>query len=332
MRSILPVILISVMFLGACRMQPASESRPNFTVGGASPSECGPITEGTIETIGCLVGVVGHEHLTRIAEIRAHEMTSSEFYRVAAEEIAAGGGGDSSNDDIVIGNYSTDKPIFVEAFDLAQWHSDFFGVEKSESWHESGKRQMFHSLINFSVDDNNPGSLWTKEENCKAIRNVIRTQAEEGLKLIKAGRLKEGMRLIGSATHTIQDSFSRAHTVRSKVTDVDDGNFFKYRQWSLDRFCKYGKAVPGVCGHEMSHDFITELGPVGGPFKQEARAATDTTTAFLLYIHWILNSQMSLDAAMSDFFSGSSKFLEFAKRHYTEKQERMVVTVGTFNC
>jgi hypothetical protein len=224
-------LFLTLTVVNACHQEPEATSQPDFSVGGASPSECGPITEGAVETIGCLIGTVGHEHILRIAEMRAHAMTDSEFYTQGMAELATGSGGDSSKDDLVIGNYSTDKPIYTETFDLAQWHADLFGVGREESWHESGARQMFHSLVNFTVDDNNPRSLFNREANCKAIRNVMETQTRKGLELVKAGRKQEGMRLIGSVTHTIQDSFSRAHTVRLTAADVDDRQFFKYRVW-----------------------------------------------------------------------------------------------------
>ena len=158
----------------------------------------------------------GHEEITRQAlnniskKIKEIDTASSLFdlddlkFDLAPE--AKGLFGYKSKNMVIHGNFSTDFPSQTNVMSLG----DFWKI-KNFSDFENGKTQMLHFLKNYK----NELTLESARTTCEQARTAIKYVTGEAVKAWEAGNKTRALFLIGHATHTIQDSFSRAHTVRA---------------------------------------------------------------------------------------------------------------------
>jgi len=176
----------------------------------------------------------GHEEITRQAMNRLEiglagrgldlRKLSPEFMGNREVEIT-GTNGLVSRNMIIRGNYATDLPFgLIDDFDVPKWH----GLPL-QGWTNNPKGQVLHFLQNRNDD----GSLVSQRDTCNQAKDEIARTTTEGLRLWRAGNIKVALFLFGHATHTIQDSFSPAHTVRAGAADNHD----------LLNVCYYGQPL-----------------------------------------------------------------------------------------
>ena len=122
---------------------------------------------------------------------------------------------------VIHGNFSTDFPGQTKVFSLA----DFWQF-KNFSDFENPQTQMLHFLKNYK----DGVTLEPARATCYRSRNAIKKVTLAALNAWDAGEKTKALFLIGHATHTIQDSFSPAHTRRAGA----DNNY------DLINICYYG--------------------------------------------------------------------------------------------
>lgn len=312
--------LAPLYWAASCGNQPSeSESTPDFQVGSGG-SRCGLIDP------ACKAGIVGHETLTFAAIRSANNLISrSKISPLLWDQSGQEGeSGEQSQNRVIRGNFATDKPMAIPEFDIVEFQSDAFLIDPEEEWHYSGDRQAFHALRKFLVDERSEGTpdsygIESGVESCQSLQKVIR---ETSQKAVEAYHKKNGPwhyeHLVGSVTHTIQDSFSMAHTRRDKSGNIVDT-------------CKFGREeTAGICFHGLVEaavgaDFIWRRSGLSWVLKPEAEMAVDTTTNYLVHMSRILDQSKKFDLEMDDFFAGSPSL---KREPYMENAR----PTGTFSC
>lgn len=292
------LLIISNSFLSACSFRDTREqAKLKWTVG--KPG----------------LGKRGHEYLTEFAITRANDLIyanvyteNSKFYPNDADVKA---GKDSLNP-IIRGNYLTDVPFSRkgEEIDLAK----AFSVDSEEAWHTSNKTQNIHFLrtITLPSADKKSAKAQPKKQACYDARRQI-TNATQKARDHWNSDNKKALNYLGFATHIIQDSFSKAHTVRKgtnfrKITDI----------------CTFGTEVIDGCFHSIfspvgeHHDILDDIPwdrqncAVGGEFdclKPEAQAAVAATTGFLFNFAQSIkdnSSNKQIESTLESFYEDSS--------------------------
>ena len=169
------------------------------------------------KAIGFVAGrTSGHEEITRQAMNRLEQSLLSvgiDAVAFAPELLGErnshpfGTKGYDVENKIIQGNYATDFPDAVSnVFDVAAWHG-----EASAGWTTNPNVQVLHFLQNRHPD----GALVSQLETCSAAREKIVKSTLEGVRRWRSGDRRTALFLFGHGTHTIQDSFSPAHTIRA---------------------------------------------------------------------------------------------------------------------
>lgn len=192
----------------------------------------------------------GHEEITRQAMNRIDtslkligidiDKAYPEFLGDRDVEIT-GAKGLTTKNFIIKGNYSTDMPgKLIGIYDVPKFHG-----QPLAGWTKNPKVQELHFLRNFT-DDN---KLVSAHETCLSSREEIIKTTIEGMRLwdesVKKNDLslrEKSLFLIGHASHTIQDSFSAAHTKRDDSAHNHD----------IRNICYYGDKradEQGACYH-----------------------------------------------------------------------------------
>jgi len=198
----------------------------------AAPSVWGFTVSVNTTTIGFIAGrTSGHEEITRQAMNRLEESllaSGIDALSFAPDLLGERGPnpfgtkGFSVENKIIQGNYATDFPDAVaKVFDVAAWHG-----ESSAGWTHNPSVQVLHFLQNRRPD----GVLVSQLESCNAGREKIVKSTLEGVRLWRSDNRRLALFLFGHATHTIQDSFSPAHTIRAD----------KNNNHNLLKICHYG--------------------------------------------------------------------------------------------
>ena len=187
----------------------------------------------------------GHEEITRQAlkniskKIKEIDSGSTLFelddlkFDLAPE--AKGLFGYKSKNMVIHGNFSSDFPKQTSVMSLG----DFWNI-KNFSEFENPDTQMLHFLKNYT----NSITLASARSTCEQARAAIKKVTTEALKSWNSNNKTRALFLLGHATHTIQDSFSRAHTQRAGDENNND----------LINICYYGS----VMNKKMDH---TRRGP-----------------------------------------------------------------------
>lgn len=163
--------------------------------------------------------------------------------------------GYKSKNMIIHGNFSSDFPKQTTVLNLADFWKD-----NTISEYESPSTQVIHFLRNYK----DPVTLDSAYNTCQVARKNIKYITSEAIKAWDAGDKTKALFLIGHATHTIQDSFSPAHTRR------DD----EAHNYNLKNVCFYGskmhkkmdmmfKDAKILCYHEIldSRDTVWNISP-----------------------------------------------------------------------
>lgn len=176
----------------------------------------------------------GHEEITRQAlnntakRIKLIDTANQLFelkdlnFDLAPE--AKGLFGFKSKNMVIHGNFASDFPKQTTVLSLAG-----FWNNKSISDYENPDAQVLHFLKNYK----NKTTLASARATCLQARENIKHVTQAALKLWEANEKSKALFLIGHATHTIQDSFSPAHTVR----DSAENNY------NLRNVCFYGAVM-----------------------------------------------------------------------------------------
>ncbi len=132
--------------------------------------------------------------------------------------------GYSSKNMLIHGNFATDFPKQTTVLDLGEfWKNPSF--EK----YEDANNQVAHFLRNYI----GPLTIASSKSTCIGARENIKFATSEAIKLWQAGDKKKSLFLLGHVTHTIQDSFSTAHSIRDSVENNNN----------LKNICFYGNSM-----------------------------------------------------------------------------------------
>ena len=129
--------------------------------------------------------------------------------------------GYKSKNMVIHGNFSSDFPKQTTVLSLA----NFWKNQKISDF-ENPDAQVLHFLKNYK----NKTTLVSARATCLQARENIKYVTREVLQAWEANEKSKALFLLGHATHTIQDSFSPAHTVR-------DG---AHNNHNLRNVCFYG--------------------------------------------------------------------------------------------
>jgi hypothetical protein len=158
----------------------------------------------------------GHEEITRQAlnnialKIKESD-TSNDIFSLSdlsydLQPEPKGLFGYKSRNMVIHGNFSSDFPGQTKVMSLSEfWKNPGFGG------FENPDNQVNHFLRNYK----NEYTLASAYETCVLARDKIKFIILKALEFWNAGDKTKSLFLIGHATHTLQDSFSTAHTVRA---------------------------------------------------------------------------------------------------------------------
>jgi hypothetical protein len=250
----------------------------------------------------------GHEDITRYGVEHANAYLAATtgidtFFPVPEKGVA---GSDSGNK-IIRGNFETDFPE-KKFLDFYQSKSRL-PLLRWMDWHESPTLQHLHGLRNRPDGEHHQDQFAT----CRETTDAIATALDQALPLLRADRNSEsGRHWLGHATHIIQDTFSKAHAIRS-------GENLK----TLIDHCTYGVKDPAICYHNESDDRDKVWEQDGGScefdtnnrnwscIKPEAQAAALASAGFLALAGKLaLNPQLDARAMVQDWFRGAPSLYE----------------------
>ncbi len=159
----------------------------------------------------------GHEEITRQAlnnilkkfsDLGFLELFNSEDFTTDLDPAPKGLFGYSSKNMLIHGNFATDFPKQTTVMDLSKfWKNPYFDQ------YENADNQVAHFLRNYT----GTYTLASAKATCIRARENIKFATSEAIKLWQAGDKTKSLFLLGHVTHTIQDSFSAAHSVRDNV-------------------------------------------------------------------------------------------------------------------
>ena len=208
----------------------------------------------------------GHEEITRQAlnsisgKIKALDSTNKIFevsdLNFDLQPEKQGLLGYKSQNMIIHGNFATDFPTQTKVLDLAAFwnnpHIDKF---------ENADSQVLHFLRNYT----NKLTLASAYDTCMQARTNIKKVTLNALRYWEKNDRVKALFLIGHALHTIQDSFSPAHTKRSGDDNNDNLEnicFFGGQMWRKMDF-KDKRFRDGLCYHSApdSRDAVWNINP-----------------------------------------------------------------------
>ena len=195
----------------------------------------------------------GHEEITRqalnhtIQKFKAADLVSlfsSPDITADLEPTAKGLVGYKSKNMLIHGNFASDFPNETKVMSLAQ-----FWKISDVSYFNSANAQVLHFLRNRKT----PLLLSSAQETCWLARKSIKYGTQKAVESWLAGDKSKALFILGLVTHTIQDSFSNAHTQRRLAGE----------NYDLSNVCFYGADVfkkfdygpwsnPLLCYHDQS--------------------------------------------------------------------------------
>ena len=167
---------------------------------------------------------------------------------------------------------------------------DYYQLPEGADWQHDPKLQNIHSLRNYP-----DGQLQSARDACLGVRKLISDATAHALSLYQQRDHDQGFYFIGHATHTIQDSFSKAHGRRTG----DDHR-------SLSEVCTFGREFAGICYHgigQLPYDRVwfntlsCALDPGVRNFDcltDEAKSASRATAGYLYAVFLLLSGRESL--------------------------------------
>ncbi len=225
--------------------------------------------------------IIGHEELMHFAITQANaalEQDGVTAFRYPPAD--ADTRGIDSKNPLVRGNLASDKAEQITEISLGE----FYGIPKGEHLGYSGMHMDIHALRNYRWE----GTKWIVEDaktSCLGGHARIQRATATALAAWDTDEAR-ALFFVGHATHTLQDSFSRAHTRRS--ADERD----------LVQICTWEASAAGVCEHRNlwkqdfdPNDVIWSNWLFCPYFKREraclkpgAEASVDVTAGFLVLV------------------------------------------------
>lgn len=163
--------------------------------------------------------------------------------------------GYKSKNMVIHGNFSTDFPDQTNVMSLAE-----FWKFKNFSDFENPETQMLHFLKNYK----DPVTLESARATCLRSRGAIKRVTLAALTAWEAGDKTRALFLVGHATHTIQDSFSPAHTRRAGAENNNDLINICYYGVAMNKRMDHSRMGPkDLCYHNSpdSRDAVWNLSP-----------------------------------------------------------------------
>lgn len=195
----------------------------------------------------------GHEEITRQAlnhtlqklkPIGVVSLFSNSDLTTDLEPTPNGLFGYKTKNMLIHGNFSMDFPNQTTVMSVAQ-----FWKISDISYFDSANAQVLHFLRNRKT----PLLLFSAQETCLQAQKNIKFGTEAAIETWQAGDKTKALFILGLVTHTIQDSFSNAHTQRRSAADnYDLANVCFYGLESAKRFDYGPKSNPPLCYHEPS--------------------------------------------------------------------------------
>jgi hypothetical protein len=283
--------LCSVLLLSSTACGPA-ETGADAVAGGVQ-SEVGG---GELEQAFMAGAVRGHEDLVRYGVELANAALASSSLPGAAPlftPVIPGDGCGSSTNPLIEGNCATDLPDRP----MKLFYADRFGPG---NWGSNPSLQNLHFLRNHVGD----AGLETARATCFQARERIVTATRLALSKWRARDGEGAQYWAGHATHTIQDSFSAAHTARR-------GQGLK----ALTEVCSYGRKGDGICFHRFldKRDSVWSAAMGCGRREKnsnfacltpEAQASVYATAGYLRTVGQLVRRGPSadVDAALTAYF------------------------------
>ncbi|MFZ3229108.1 MAG: hypothetical protein WA160_02800 [Pseudobdellovibrio sp.] len=182
----------------------------------------------------------GHEEISRqainntIKRFQSYGLDSlTSLPDFSADLIATPRGlfGSNSKNMIIHGNFASDFPNQTKVLSLAA----FWKIPTLSNF-ENPNGQVQHFLRNYK----NSTTLVSANATCLEARENIKHVTEVAMNFWEAGDKTKALFLFGHVTHTIQDSFSAAHTIRESAQN----------NYNLKNICFYGN----VMGKNIEHN------------------------------------------------------------------------------
>lgn len=234
----------------------------------------------------------GHEDITRFGVEFGNDLIKAElnlqgFFAPVTEGDACL----TTSHTLLKGNCVTDLPDSEM--------TDYYGVSASE-FGDHPDLQDLHALRNFVNDQAVSGKY-----ACAGMKARIVNSTARGLMFWQQNEIDAGLKWIGHASHTVQDSFTPCHAQRT-------GTRFE----TLTDVCTYGKQVSGVCLHgkpdlkdriwETSLECTLTSDRPWDCLVPEAQAAAKATSGYLLVVARLIKTQSwnGAPAALQAWFEG----------------------------
>ncbi len=268
------VLNLSLLIISGCGVDEEA-SDPDFTTG------AGPLR--------------GHEDLTRFAVQWANEHSNVELFPEVSESSA----GYDSNHPMIKGNYQSDFP--------SNEVRNFNNASPSDDWHNAGHLQNIHALSN-----HNGTSVESNQATCLGMQRQVTRATELAYDYYIKGKNDKAFFWLGHGMHTIQDSFSRAHTER-----------YNAGERTVRKFCTYGLELVDGCYHSaVSHNDRVWKGTVScqvNPFEREADClkteafqAAKASAGYLMTFEKLINHRsLNLRNELKDYFEMPGEFTGF---------------------
>lgn len=235
----------------------------------------------------------GHEDVTRFALSLANTRLSVDTGRAVYPSLSVGESCLGTSNPVLKGNCVTDFPDATM--------TTTYGVSKS-AWQTAGAIQDLHFLRNYVGTNGAVGA----RAACEGAKARVATATNLALARWKAGDVNGANYWVGHALHTIQDSFSAAHTSRTGAT-----------LQTLVDVCTYGRTVSGVCKHGAvdARDRIWRATPVCqlNPLNRSWNCMTDNaqqaavaSAGYLLVVARAAASGADITPPLNTWFTASS--------------------------
>ncbi len=257
------VSLAMLLFLASCSSEHSSQAHPQWM-------------SGLIE---------GHEILTRLSIAPANKALGAEIFPEQPE---------FGSNAIIRGNVCTDFPEQRLATDPNLL--DIYPPSKSVSWSLRGDLADLHFTRPERADSDMDSAFLSCEKSLQRVHVALKIVLESW----KNNDRERAFFFIGHTLHTLQDSFSPAHTRRL------GGNFH-----ILNDICSYEFTKPGVCRHGFpidSNDFVDKDDALG-TLKPEAEAAVQMSIGYLSVLGAFFKSdsipinEEKLFSAVNEYFT-----------------------------
>ena len=236
-----------------------------------------------------------HSDLTRFAIPMANDSIYQRFGVRPYPTFSMGASLKNSSNPILLGNGYTDVP--------SEEIRQFYNAPKWVDWDDGDNLQSIHALRDYKS-----GYLDSTYETCEKIKVNIKNASKKALELWSAGDTYRAFYYLGTATHTIQDSFSPIHNKRDSINGK-----------KMLQTCVYERNILGVCNHSdiADGDYAWHSIPICNFFshpirdypcvKKEGKWAVLATAGYLQTMAGTFYEKGNLDKNLEGYFNDRSQ-------------------------